>query len=367
MKKKWIITVLMTTCMLSACGRTGDEEVPGQLSSVSLEKQPDEEIPEDYSENGAGGSSENADLGTSSPTETSESTMRTDPETKFCLDDLRDRCFYFSSGVGAWSTELFINGDGSFEGNYHDADMGDTGEDYPNGIMYFSSFSGGFGEPEKIDDFTYKLKLAYLEFDEIPETEEIMDGVRWIYSTAYGLDGGENFYLYLPGAPLSELPEEYLQWVGYHDSDSISGTELPFYGLYNADAQTGFSSSLYERPGISERIQIEIDAAAAVSADLDAKLQEAETQGDMNMISAQMYETWDETLNIIWKLLESDLNEAAMEKLRAEEREWIAQKEELITAAGMEYEGGSMQPMAESLKAAELTEERVYELAAYAE
>ena len=51
----------------------------------------------------------------------------------FQFSDLSDRVFYFSSGAGAWWTELRIQGDGSFEGHYQDADMGDSGDAYTNG------------------------------------------------------------------------------------------------------------------------------------------------------------------------------------------------------------------------------------------
>ena len=56
-----------------------------------------------------------------------------------------------------------------------------------------------------------------------------------------------------------------------------------------------------------------------------------------------------------------------MAALREEERQWIAGKEAAVKEAGQQYEGGNMQSMAESLKAAELTKARVHELAEYAE
>ncbi|MBR2798902.1 MAG: hypothetical protein IKE17_14315, partial [Clostridia bacterium] len=34
----------------------------------------------------------------------------------------------FSSGVGGWSTEMQISEDGSFKAQYHDSEMGETGE-----------------------------------------------------------------------------------------------------------------------------------------------------------------------------------------------------------------------------------------------
>lgn len=285
---------------------------------------------------------------------------------EFQFSDLADRVFYFSSGAGAWWTELRIKGDGSFEGHYQDSDMGDIGDGYPNGTLYYCDFNGFFDQLEKVDDFTYKMNLSSISFKDKPEEEEIIDGVRYIYSGAYGLDG-DAFYVYLPGSRLADLPEAYRQWVGYYNLEAVQEEELPFYGLYNIRAEEGFSSSIYEEQSLSERISMEISFAEELERDIDAKIQEADTQQEMNQIAQEGYQKWDETLNIVWKLLEANLGEAEMEALRKEEREWIIYKDEQVQAAGLENEGGSMQPLVEATKAAELTKARVYELAKYAE
>ncbi len=71
---------------------------------------------------------------------------------------------------------------------------------------------------------------------------------------------------------------------------------------------------------------------------------------------------WDAALNQTWNVLKQILDEEAMSALTAEELEWIALKEQAVAEAGAEYEGGSIRPMIMDLKAAEMTEERVYEL-----
>lgn len=287
-------------------------------------------------------------------------------ELTFRFADVSDWLFSFSSGAGAWSTELSINSDGTFEGLYHDADMGDSGESYPGGTLYICNFKGRFDHLEKVDEFTVKMKLVSLEFEQEPGKEELADDVKYIYSTAYGLDGGEEFYLYLPGAKLEQFPEEYRSWVGYYNLENTAETVLPFYGLYNINEGNGFSSYKNEKQTLSERIAEEISLAEKRGAELEAKLKEDVSQLDMNMTSAELFQTWDNTLNMIWKMLESELDTAKMESLRAEERKWITDKEEQIKAAGQEFAGASLQPMAEAMKAAELTRERVYELAKYA-
>lgn len=162
-------------------------------------------------------------------------------EDKLSFSDLSEYSFYFSSGAGGWGTGMEIYEDGSFEGNYHDSDMGDTGESYPNGTVYISNFSGQFSQPEKVNEYTYSMKLEKLNYDNAVGSEIIEDGVLYRYDEAFGVAGGDNFLIYLPGAPLSELPEEFKMWVGYFD-DSAADVELPFYGLYNVNEQCGFSS-----------------------------------------------------------------------------------------------------------------------------
>lgn len=48
----------------------------------------------------------------------------------FSFSDLPD-ALYFSSGAGAWRTELRVEADGSFSADYSDMDMGDAGEIIP--------------------------------------------------------------------------------------------------------------------------------------------------------------------------------------------------------------------------------------------
>ena len=49
--------------------------------------------------------------------------------------------------------------------------------------------------------------------------------------------------IYLPGAPVADLPEGFRSWVGSQlvDADNKQLAELPFYGLYNVTTQEGFS------------------------------------------------------------------------------------------------------------------------------
>jgi len=154
--------------------------------------------------------------------------------------------FTYTSGAGGWQTEIAISTDGSFTGTFHDMDMGDTDDAYPGGTMYECSFSGMFVVTGKIDPFTYELRLASLEIQGPADEERIVDGVRVISDSAYGIEGGEMFMLYSPGRETADLPEGFLEWICMPHAWEKAPETLPFYGLYNAEEDTGFFAETAE-------------------------------------------------------------------------------------------------------------------------
>lgn len=310
---------------------------------------------------------ESPDSATEQETTTEENLEQSEADTEepgFAFKDVENYEFSFASGAGAWCTTLTINPDGTFEGLYNDSDMGDVGEGYPGGTRHSCRFTGTFTEPVPVNEYTYSFKIASMEYEEEPGTEEILDGIKYIYSEPYGLDGAEDIYLYLPGASLAELPEEYLGWVHYEIADS-SGDTLSCYGLYNVAMQEGFSSYKIEKD-TGNSPDDELASVEEQAAELENKMQkEPLTQMELNTLTEELYKLWDSELNQIWNQLKNSLDEDTMEELTEEERNWISGKEQIVQEAGAEYEGGSMQPMIENEKAAELTKNRVYELIKY--
>ncbi len=283
-------------------------------------------------------------------------------EGEFSFADVSNREFWFGSGAGAWCTVLYIHEDGTFEGTFHDSDMGDIGEENPNGVMYFSNFTGKFTKPGKVNDYTYSFQIEELKLEQELETEEIIEGVRYIYSEPYGLDEAENILIYLPGAPTKELPEEFMMWV--RQAFTVDAEELPFYGLYNEAPGYGFSSS--EILVSYETVKRELESVEEAAKSLENKIQTEElTQLELNETTMEIYRLWDDELNQIWSYLKLKLDAESMERITADEREWISYKESEISNAGADYEGGSIQAMIENEKGAELTKARVYELAEY--
>jgi len=152
--------------------------------------------------------------------------------------------FGHSSGHGAWGVGIEVAEDGSFNGEYHDANMGESGEGYPHGTIRQCKFYGKFNNVSKIDEYTYTCELEYL-YNEVPEgTEEIVDLVRHLYTGAYGMEGGSNFLILLPGKPRSELTPGMLNWYGNttgegHDPSGV----ITRYCIYNVEGGYLFLSS----------------------------------------------------------------------------------------------------------------------------
>ena len=353
MMTKKIFIVFLAACSVSlcACGRqTQEQEADVQEEQASAEEN---ERPQEAAADAA-----EADLETDNSDETAQEPEATALKSDFSFADLKNREFWFCSGAGGWATIMTIEDDGSFTGTYFDGEMGANGPDYPNGTTYLCNFSGQFAQPEKVNDYTWATRIVEIDYEQTPGTEEIIDGMLYLYTDIYGLEDAENILIYLRGAPLAELSEEFRSWIGYYDLSTTEETELPFYALNNEAHQYGFTS--YD---IIEELMSDISRTETRAAELEASMEnDPLTQTEYNETSAQLYDLWDSALNRTWGVLQNVLDEEAMEKLTEEERAWISEKEQAAAEAGAAYEGGSMQPMTENMKAAEMTRERVYEL-----
>lgn len=361
MKKNIYVLMLTGTLALSmcSCGSKAREAENVEKSSVEIESVEKSSVETESAEKSSMEAEKEQEdhVSTAKEQETQEDSAQTEEET-FSMTKLKNLRFAFSSGAGAWGTTLMIREDGSFYGEYSDTDMGDTGEGYPAGTVYLCDFTGQFTKPVKVNEYTFSMEIQELNFEKEPGTEEIREDTRYIYSKPYGLEDAKNILLYLPGAPLSELSEDFRSWVGYYDLSGTEETVLPFYALNNESLQQGFLS--YD---IVENWKNSVESVSQYAAELeDSITNDPLDQSELNEKSMELYKMWDDILNSLWKDLKETKDSETMEALTKEEREWIGLKDQEMAKAGAEFEGGSMQPMLENLKGAEMTKERVYEL-----
>lgn len=125
----------------------------------------------------------------------------------------QETAWVFSSGAGAWATNLVIEPDGTFTGNFADADMGDMGADYPHGTYYTCYFSGKLSDPVQVDTLRYEMIVERLNCDTEPDTVWFEDGVRYISTLPYGLFQGDVLTLYDSGASVSLMTDKEISWV----------------------------------------------------------------------------------------------------------------------------------------------------------
>ncbi|MDR0297449.1 MAG: SH3 domain-containing protein [Streptococcaceae bacterium] len=106
-----------------------------------------------------------------------------DPQTNYTqaiFGALSTANFDFSSGAGAWATDLKINSDGTFSGEWHDADQAGP-------IMSVSDFTGKFINPRQVTPESYAFDIQYLNYskDKVVTKKDVGDGKTQVITTGY--------------------------------------------------------------------------------------------------------------------------------------------------------------------------------------
>lgn len=140
-----------------------------------------------------------------------------------------------------------INRDGTFTGQYLDSKMDATGEGYPRGSAYICDFSGVFSDIEKINEYTYQMRLSDVTVLQTAGKEWVKNEIRYIASNPVGIYDPENeqlceaFILYLPDTPVNQLPQKFLSSWPYQDAHKANPkATLSCYGFLNVTTNDGF-------------------------------------------------------------------------------------------------------------------------------
>ena len=159
------------------------------------------------------------------------------------LAQMNGQLFEFSSGVGAWSTELLLGEDGAFTGSFHDSEMGETGEGYPDGTLYGCAFHGRLSDLKALDEYTWAAKIE-VEQDEGQVPEAIEDGIRYVTTAPYGLEKAQTVTLYLPGTPVESLPEGFIPWSHLQET-APDAAALPYFAIWSEADEAGFIADMF--------------------------------------------------------------------------------------------------------------------------
>ena len=294
-------------------------------------------------------------------TDNQEEIMPAEQVASFSFEELSTRQFYFGSGVGAWGEEFSIEKDGYFTGKFHDSNMGETGEEYSNGTRYSCAYSGHFADITRVGEYIYEMKLTDISYKEEPGTEEILDGMKYIYTDAYFMGADDMFYVYLPGMPIEEMSESLYMWVrDYNQSES----ELTMIVI--VDEKQELAAASLKRLTPSEDAQMNYNFYKESFDYYEEKLtNEAQTTLDMTIYSGKMYEVSDECLNYLWNLICYNVPKDRYSEILKEQEAWIKEKESIGKEIADVYEGGSLAGASVNDALARFTIERCAKLLDY--
>ncbi len=138
------------------------------------------------------------------------------------------------------------------------------------------------------------------------------------------------------------------------------------------DQHTEDVNDIEEKNEAQSEVQSEAQSIQDEIAEVEVKSCEYENadwssmgQQEMNQLTAQWYQLWDDELNSLWSRLSDELDAETKVKVLDEQRAWIRRKEENVKGAGAAAFGGSLQPQLENSTAEEMTRARAYILAGY--
>lgn len=360
-KKVWLMTLLVSMFMVCVgCGAKDETDEKDKVNVTVEETQNGEFIDGDTVDKEAMEETVAELESVSEDIAETKSASEDVSSAEISFADLSKYQFEFCSGAGGWSEEFTIEKDGYFTGKYHDSDMGSTGEGYDNGTYYCCTYSGHFTDLVKIDDYTYEMKLTDITYDDEVDTEEIIDGVRYVYTESYCLGSSDTFTVYLPGASLDELSEEVKSWIYYANGDEEELTMVVI-----ADISNGYGIYSYDRLPPLEDARMTYNTYKESFDYYTELVVNAETTSEMVEYTGRMYEVADGCLNYIWNLVRYNVDEKEYATILEEQRAWIAEKEAKAKEAGDEFKGGTFAPVNYNDVLATLTMERCEALIEY--
>lgn len=136
--------------------------------------------------------------------------------------------YMLSSGAGAWADVLTINQDGSYEGDYHDSNMGGASDPdkYPNGQQYVAKYSGRLSKAKKNDDGTITMSITYKLHGTAGEVQDI-DGVETETTDSQIKDYSE-VTIYPAGYNIADFSDDIQSWAPWNGDDSYLSKQTQY-------------------------------------------------------------------------------------------------------------------------------------------
>jgi uncharacterized protein YecT (DUF1311 family) len=154
---------------------------------------------------------------------------------------------------------------------------------------------------------------------------------------------------------------------GAKKDDSVSDEQLQ--AVENRDTEDKSEPESTENQNTekseTESIQDEIAKVEVKSVEYENTDMSNMGQQDINKLTSDWYQLWDDELNSLWSRLNNELDSETKAKVLDEQRAWVTEKEASIEEAGESVQGGSLQSQVENTVAEQKTRARAYVLAGY--
>ena len=217
----------------------------------------------------------------------------------------------------------------------------------------------------KNEDGTYAIQIGIYRVTQLDNCKGILNGNQLDFSTKEWGDEQEITGTVMLDGDIATVTlnaswsDTWFKDVNTYQYYKLSGEQ----SQATENVQTGEATDTKENA--VESIEEEIARIEEQSREHCAIDTSNMVQLEMNYHSAQWYQLWDDELNSLWSRLSKELDADTKAKVLEEQRAWIKRKEGNVVAAGVQAWGGSLRPLLESDKAAEMTRARVYVLANY--
>lgn len=135
----------------------------------------------------------------------------------------------------------------------------------------------------------------------------------------------------------------------------------------NSEKDNGKDTTVATESETKYDVDAKIAAAKSEADVIKKKLTEdgSLTQTEMNQLATELYTIWDNTMNDMYNVLKDTVSKNVKESFVAYQESWVEEREMEIKKIQIEYKDGSIATLSAMMKAAEMTEERVYELKEY--
>ncbi len=144
----------------------------------------------------------NSKVTTTPENQISESSLANNMPQADILNNIAGK-YILTNANGEKQSECIVNSDGTVNGTYTES-TSKSGSNYDS-TVYKCDWKATLDNLSKLNGYSYNFSINNITYDHTPKTEEIINSVRTVYTSAAGISEGAEITVYTPETPVSEL------------------------------------------------------------------------------------------------------------------------------------------------------------------